>query len=272
MESKLSEKKTLKEWVKENLLGRPYLPLWEILLVAGTVIVFLVLALPLAKGNLLTQQWIVWFANIMMMVLIGMGLWLRGTGLSSLGLHLKFKGWKNLLKVFLWSLIVFVVTVFCFVMGEVILRGLVASGEPADMGGYAYLKDNPGLLILSLLGVYIVSSFGEELVYRGFLIHRISELFAHSRYKKCAGRSPQRTHLWARPLPVGCNGRGTDQYNGLGVGPILPAVQKKIDRFDTCPCLYGYALIARDIFWPIGFLENMDGKRLRMKICNNVPI
>lgn len=183
MESKLSEKKTLKERVKENLLGHPYLPLWEIVLVAGTVIVFLILALPLAKGNLLTQQWIVWFANMMMMALIGMGLWLRGTGLSSLGLHLKFNGWKNLLKVFLWSLIVFVVTVFCFVMGEVMLRGLVASGEPADMGGYAYLKDNPGLLILSLLGVYIVSSFGEELVYRGFLIHRISELFAHSRYK-----------------------------------------------------------------------------------------
>ncbi|MEK6152628.1 type II CAAX endopeptidase family protein [Flavobacteriaceae bacterium 3-367] len=183
MESKLSENKTLKERLQKSLLGHPYLPLWEILLVAGTVIVFMVLALPLAKGNLLAHQGIVWLANILMMVLIGLGLWLRGTGLSALGLHLRFTGWKNLLRTLLWSALVFVVTVFCFVMGEVILRGLVASGEPADMTGYAYLKDNPGLLILSLLGVYIVSSFGEELVYRGFLIHRISELFGHSRHK-----------------------------------------------------------------------------------------
>jgi len=48
--------------------------------------------------------------------------------------------------------------------------------EGADMANYDYLKDNIGMLILSLIGVYIVSSFGEEVIYRAFLINRISEL------------------------------------------------------------------------------------------------
>ena len=37
------------------------------------------------------------------------------------------------------------------------------------------------MLILSLIGVYIVSSFGEEIVYRAFLINRISELGLNNR-------------------------------------------------------------------------------------------
>ncbi|MBT8258516.1 MAG: CPBP family intramembrane metalloprotease, partial [Bacteroidia bacterium] len=45
----------------------------------------------------------------------------------------------------------------------------------ADMSNYAFLKDNLGMLILVLAGVYVVSSFGEEVIYRGFLINRFSE-------------------------------------------------------------------------------------------------
>ncbi len=44
------------------------------------------------------------------------------------------------------------------------------------MSSYTYLKDNIGMLFLTLGGVYIVSSFGEEVIYRAFLINRISEL------------------------------------------------------------------------------------------------
>jgi membrane protease YdiL (CAAX protease family) len=48
--------------------------------------------------------------------------------------------------------------------------------ENANLGGYEYLKNNIGMLFLTLGGVYIVSSFGEEVIYRAFLINRISEL------------------------------------------------------------------------------------------------
>jgi membrane protease YdiL (CAAX protease family) len=44
------------------------------------------------------------------------------------------------------------------------------------MSGYDYLKGNLPMFLLSLAGVYIGSSFGEEVVYRGFLINRIAEI------------------------------------------------------------------------------------------------
>ena len=44
------------------------------------------------------------------------------------------------------------------------------------MSGYEYFKDNIWMLILTLIGVYIASSFGEEVIYRAFLINRISEI------------------------------------------------------------------------------------------------
>lgn len=37
------------------------------------------------------------------------------------------------------------------------------------------------MLVLSLAGVYIVSSFGEEVIYRAFLINRISELGSNNK-------------------------------------------------------------------------------------------
>ena len=48
--------------------------------------------------------------------------------------------------------------------------------QSADLSGYDYLKDNIGMFFLTLIGVYVVSSFGEEVIYRAFLINRIAEL------------------------------------------------------------------------------------------------
>ena len=53
--------------------------------------------------------------------------------------------------------------------------------EGANLTGYDYLKDNIGMLLLTLAGVYIVSSFGEEVIYRGFLITRISQIGTDSK-------------------------------------------------------------------------------------------
>ena len=44
------------------------------------------------------------------------------------------------------------------------------------MGGYDYMQGNLPMLLLALAGVYVVSSFGEEVIYRGFLINRITEM------------------------------------------------------------------------------------------------
>ena len=73
-------------------------------------------------------------------------------------------------------MLVFVLALCGFVIGSIIMANITGIPESADMSGYAYLEDNIGMLFLSLAGVYIVSSFGEERIYRGFLINRILEL------------------------------------------------------------------------------------------------
>ena len=63
-----------------------------------------------------------------------------------------------------------------FMIGSIIMVNITGMPQQADMSSYEFLKGNPGMLVLTLMGVYIVSSFGEEVIYRAFLINRISEL------------------------------------------------------------------------------------------------
>lgn len=61
-------------------------------------------------------------------------------------------------------------------VGAIVMANIVGIPEGADMSAYNYLSGNLPMLILALVGVYFVSSFGEEVVYRAFLINRIAEL------------------------------------------------------------------------------------------------
>lgn len=71
-----------------------------------------------------------------------------------------------------------------FIVGSIIMANITGIPESADMSSYSYLKDNIWMLILTLAGVYIVSSFGEEVIYRAFLINRISQLGLDSKSGK----------------------------------------------------------------------------------------
>ena len=66
-------------------------------------------------------------------------------------------------------------------VGAVVMANIVGMPEEADMSSYDYLRGNPLLLVASLLSVYVTASFGEEFIYRGFLINRIAELGSGSK-------------------------------------------------------------------------------------------
>lgn len=128
------------------------------------------------KGeNLIYNQVIIWLANILMLALIFLGIKLRGESLMEFGLSFKRFGWKFGLKTFFQSIIVFVLALTGFIIGSIIMANIIGIPESSDMSGYGYLKDNIWMLFLTLSGVYLVSSFGEEVIYRAFLINRISE-------------------------------------------------------------------------------------------------
>lgn len=127
--------------------------------------------------NPLLKQGVVWLANIAMLLVVWLGLWLRGQNWSHLGLIL-----KNInLRAFLLSLVVFIAAMAGFIIGSIIMANITGIPESADMSGYNYLQGNLPMLILALIAVFIVSSFGEEVIYRGFLITRISEIGANKK-------------------------------------------------------------------------------------------
>ena len=79
------------------------------------------------------------------------------------------------------SVAVFVMALAGFMLGSMIMANITGIPQQADTSGYNYLQGNLPLLLVSLASIYVVSSFGEEVIYRGFLITRLEELFGGGR-------------------------------------------------------------------------------------------
>ncbi|MCG2590917.1 CPBP family intramembrane glutamic endopeptidase [Rhodohalobacter sulfatireducens] len=155
----------------------------EIVIIFFAALTLIYSLLPLAGENLVFQQAIVWTANIVMLCLVWISLNIRGEHWSDFGINFGTFSAKQAGTVFLKSLLVFVLAMIAFALGSVIMAPITGIPESADMSNYAYIQDNFPLFLLTLFGVYIVSSFGEEVIYRAFLINRISEMGFSEKWK-----------------------------------------------------------------------------------------
>lgn len=167
MNTKSDELSALGKALKQNKMVR-VLEIAAVLAVAFVIIAFI---LPFAGKNPIQRQSIIWLANIVMLFLVWLGLKLRGQGWEHFGLSSKYIN----LRSFLFSFLVFIAAVCAFVIGSIIMANITGIPESADMSQYNYLQGNLPMLLAALLAIFIVSSFGEEVIYRGFLITRISE-------------------------------------------------------------------------------------------------
>ncbi|MDX1638175.1 MAG: CPBP family intramembrane glutamic endopeptidase [Balneolaceae bacterium] len=143
---------------------------------AAAVLIILGMA-PLAGENPIWRQMIVWGANLVMLLIVWGGLYARGEDWSHLGLTFSY----STLRTLGYSLLVFIAALAGFMVGSMIMINLTGLPVSADFSGYNYLEGNLPLLLLALAAVFFASSFGEEVIYRGFLITRISELGKNSR-------------------------------------------------------------------------------------------
>jgi membrane protease YdiL (CAAX protease family) len=149
--------------------------------VAEVVVVFLVALVTVAVGwrlvgdDPLARQAVVWVANVLMLGTVWAGLRRRGQTGADLGLAVRRVGARTVLRAVLQSLAVVTAAVAAFVVGGVVATPL-AAGAAADMSSYVYLQGNLPMLLLALAAVWIVSSFGEEVIYRGFLMTRVAEV------------------------------------------------------------------------------------------------
>ena len=153
-----------------------YYKIGELLLLFLIVFAFIKLVLPFAGDDPITKQLLVWIANIIMLIYVWAGIKLRGESWKDFGLTFKRVSLKQGFKIFLLSLLVFVLAMAGFIIGSIIMANITGIPEGANFSSYDFLKDNLPMLILTLIGVYIVSSFGEEVIYRAFLINRLSEI------------------------------------------------------------------------------------------------
>lgn len=170
------DKQSFNTFIGKQLQTNQLFKIGEILLLFTVAFAFIKLMKPLAGDNLILNQAVIWIANILMLIFIWTGLKLRGENWNDFGLTFNSFSWRDAMKVFLLSLLVFCLAMAGFIIGSIIMANITGIPESTNMSGYDYLKDNIGMLILTLGGVYIVSSFGEEVIYRAFLINRITEL------------------------------------------------------------------------------------------------
>ena len=148
----------------------------QILLVFLVAFVIVAIGWRLVGDDPFARQAVVWVANVAMLVTIWIGLRIRGQTWEHLGLSFRFGGRRALVRSVLQSIVVLIAALAAFVAGSVLTMSFTAAPESADMSGYEYLHGNLPMLLLALAAVYLVSSFGEEVVYRGFLMTRLSEM------------------------------------------------------------------------------------------------
>jgi len=119
----------------------------------------------------------VWLANVLMLAIIYAGLRRRGQDWTHFGLSFRWSGRRSAIRAVAQSMGVFVFATASFVVAAILMANLVGMPEPADMSQYNALSGNLGLTLMSLASVYLVSSFAEEVIYRGFMITRLRESF-----------------------------------------------------------------------------------------------
>jgi len=183
----------------------------------------------MAGENALYKQGVIWFAYIIMMLLIYAGMHLRGEYLSHFGSSFRFPGWKPMRRTVLLSFLVLIIAAFGFVLGSIVMANITGIPEgSADMSSYDYMKGNLPMFLLSLFGVYIVSSFGEEFIYRGFLITRFTELGGNTKYARIAAVILSSVIFGFVHYDWGAMGIVQTGFMGLGLGISYLAFKKRL--------------------------------------------
>ncbi|MDH5798947.1 MAG: CPBP family intramembrane metalloprotease [Paracoccaceae bacterium] len=120
----------------------------------------------------------IWLANIAMLALVWSSVRVRGETFSSLGLSLGWPTARSAGLTTLKAVPTFILAAAAFIVIPLLLAGGNEAPPEADMSMYnSYWEGNLPLLLMALPGVYVASSLGEELVYRGFLFTRLDALF-----------------------------------------------------------------------------------------------
>lgn len=169
----------------ENTYSNQYnwiVSLGEILLVFLPAVLLIEFTSSWVGDDPLRSTIVLWAAYVFMLAMAWTGMKLRGKPWKDLGLTFRRVSLTEGLKIFGLSLLVFVIASCAFIIVPILWANFTELQQNADFSKYDFLKDNLGALFLSLASVYIISSFGEEVIFRAFLINRLSEMTRATKY------------------------------------------------------------------------------------------
>ena len=127
------------------------------------------------------------------------------------------------------------------------MANLVGMPESADMSRYDYLRGNLAMTILALGSVYLVSSFAEEVIYRGFLITRITALVGSGKWSCFFAVLASSLVFGLVHSDWGVCGNGASKLHGLGPGYVVLRRQTQLVAIDSGSCLHGHDSDCADV-------------------------
>ena len=156
---------------------------FELFLVFMPAMLVILFAESWVGDNPFARQAVISVAYVVMLSIVYAALRMQGTNWSHLvNLSFTFAGWRRAGVTVRQAAIVFVCAAIAFAIGAVVMANIVGIPEGADFQSYEYLQGDLGMLLLSLAGVYISASFGEEVLFRGYLMTRCAEVFGGSKF------------------------------------------------------------------------------------------
>lgn len=202
--------------------------LGELSLVFVPVLVLLIASASWVGDDPMRGFMIAWAANIFMLVAIGAGMRIRKKSWKDIGLTLPKLRRKEALSTIAWSIPVLIAGVLAWIIAPVLLSNILEVPATADFSGYEFLQDNPVALLLTLLGVYFISSFAEEVIYRGFLISRLAELTSGTRYNKVIAVLISSVFFGLIHYQWGAMGMFQTGFFGLAMGTSYVLLRKRL--------------------------------------------
>ena len=168
--------------LKSRFFGQPF-PFrdrWEFFLsknswveVATLVTIFFISGILLWLGNKSGSALLTLLSILLALSLIRLVLWLRRSSWREFGLK-KPKSWlKTFLLTFGGLITVYIVVV---VSMPLVTR---LTGQPMDKSLFETLRGNVPALIFGLLVVWTLAAFGEELIFRGYLMNTLARVFGN---------------------------------------------------------------------------------------------
>jgi membrane protease YdiL (CAAX protease family) len=214
--------------IKKLLINNQFVKISEIVLLFMIAFGFIKIFAPFAGDNIVYKQVVIWFANILVLFYVWGGIKIRGQTLASFGITFGKISIRESIRVVLISLLVFAVTVIAFMIGATIMVNISGVPENPDMSNYEFLQNNIGMLILALVGSYIVASFGEEVIYRGFLINRFIELGLNNKFGRIIAVIISAIIFGLAHYQWGPMGIAQTTFMGLSLGFFYLKLKKRI--------------------------------------------